>query len=75
MILSLARDFVLIAPLCVILPTRLGVVGPLYSAPIADVICLVITVVVVAVTFKKMGIISSKENDSCQAYVSAEPEA
>jgi Na+-driven multidrug efflux pump len=61
MILSLARDFVLLAPLCVILPIRFGVVGPLYSAPIADVICLVITVIVVAYTFKKMGITGSGE--------------
>jgi putative MATE family efflux protein len=54
MALSLARDFVLLAPLCVLLPMRFGVVGPLYSAPIADVICLVLTAVVVAVTFRGM---------------------
>jgi hypothetical protein len=54
MALSLARDFVLLAPLCILLPMRFGVVGPLYSAPIADVICLVITVCVVAYTFKGM---------------------
>jgi hypothetical protein len=45
---------VLLAPLCILLPIRFGVVGPLYSAPIADVICLVITVCVVAYTFKGM---------------------
>jgi Na+-driven multidrug efflux pump len=54
MILSLARDFVLIAPLCVILPARFGVVGPLYSAPIADVVCLIITVCIMAHTFRTM---------------------
>jgi Na+-driven multidrug efflux pump len=54
MILSLARDFVLIAPLCVILPARFGVVGPLYSAPIADVVCLIITVCIMAHTFRAM---------------------
>jgi putative MATE family efflux protein len=54
MALSLARDFVLLAPLCVLLPMRFGVVGPLYAAPIADVICLVITVCVMVYTFKAM---------------------
>jgi Na+-driven multidrug efflux pump len=56
MILSLSRDFILIAPLCILLPIRYGVVGPLYSAPIADVICLVITVCIMASTFKSMGV-------------------
>jgi Na+-driven multidrug efflux pump len=59
MVLSLARDFVLLAPMCILLPIRFGVVGPLYSAPIADVVCLVITVIVIAYTFRKMGIISA----------------
>jgi Na+-driven multidrug efflux pump len=72
MILSLARDFVLLAPMCIILPIRFGVVGPLYSAPIADVICLVITAIVIALTFKEMGIIRSDERVACSAYVSAE---
>jgi Na+-driven multidrug efflux pump len=54
MVLSLARDFVLLAPLCIILPIHFGVVGPLYAAPIADVICLVITVCIMAYTFKDM---------------------
>jgi Na+-driven multidrug efflux pump len=63
MVLSLARDFVLLAPLCVILPMRFGVTGPLYAAPIADVICLVITVCIMVYTFKKMTkTVSSEES-------------
>jgi Na+-driven multidrug efflux pump len=54
MALSLARDFVLLAPLCIVLPMQLGVTGPLYAAPIADVVCLVITVCIMAYTFRKM---------------------
>jgi hypothetical protein len=54
MVLSLARDFVLLAPMCIILPKYFGVVGPLYSAPIADVICLIITIIVMAHTFQGM---------------------
>jgi Na+-driven multidrug efflux pump len=75
MILSLARDFVLLAPMCIILPIRFGVVGPLYSAPIADVICLVITVIVIAYTFKKMGISGSHERVAHSSYVSVEQNA
>jgi Na+-driven multidrug efflux pump len=52
MVLSLARDFVLLAPLCIILPVHLGVVGPLYAAPIADIICLIITICIMAYTLK-----------------------
>jgi Na+-driven multidrug efflux pump len=54
MVLSLARDFVLLAPLCIILPAYFGVTGPLFAAPIADVICLVLTVVIMIYTFKGM---------------------
>jgi Na+-driven multidrug efflux pump len=54
MILSLARDFVLLAPLCIILPAYFGVTGPLFAAPIADIICLVITVFIMIYTFKGM---------------------
>jgi putative MATE family efflux protein len=60
MVLSLARDFVLLAPLCIILPIRFGVAGPLYAAPIADVICLIITAIVVSFTFKGMDTNESK---------------
>jgi Na+-driven multidrug efflux pump len=54
MLLSLARDFVLIAPMCILLPVKFGVVGPLFSAPIADVICLIVTIIVMAYTFRGM---------------------
>ena len=36
--LSLLRDFVLCVPLVLLLPLKLGVYGPLYSAPISDII-------------------------------------
>jgi hypothetical protein len=45
---------VLLAPLCIILPAHFGVTGPLFAAPIADIICLVITVFIMAYTFKSM---------------------
>lgn len=36
--LSLLRDFVLSVPLVLILPRFLGIMGPLYSAPVADIV-------------------------------------
>jgi Na+-driven multidrug efflux pump len=54
MVLSLARDFVLLAPLCIILPAYFGVTGPLFSAPIADIICIVLTAMIMVYTFKGM---------------------
>jgi Na+-driven multidrug efflux pump len=53
-VLSLARDFIFLPLLCILLPISLGVVGPLYSAPIADALCLILTVIVMMRTFKTM---------------------
>ena len=36
--LSLLRDFVISVPLVLILPRYLGITGPLYSAPAADIL-------------------------------------
>lgn len=36
--LSLLRDFVLCVPLILLLPLKLGVYGPVFSAPISDVV-------------------------------------
>jgi putative MATE family efflux protein len=44
--LSLLRDFVLSVPLVLLLPIKLGVFGPLLSAPIADAVSFVVTVVI-----------------------------
>lgn len=54
MALSLLRDFVLMVPLVLALPTALGVTGVLYAAPIADVISLVVAVVVVGKVLRSM---------------------
>ena len=47
MLLSLLREFVFSVPLVLVLPTLfdLGVMGPLFSAPIADVLVFVITLI------------------------------
>jgi putative MATE family efflux protein len=46
MCLSLLRDFVLLVPLTLLLPLRFGLMGALYSAPIADAVAFVVTVLI-----------------------------
>lgn len=43
--LSLLRDFILSVPLVLLLPRSFGVMGTLYSAPIADIISFIIVVI------------------------------
>jgi Na+-driven multidrug efflux pump len=52
MTLSLMRDFVLMTVLIIVLPIFMGVEGALYSSPIADTICLILTIVFIVITFK-----------------------
>lgn len=52
--LSLMRDIICLVPLTVLLPMHFGIIGILYSAPIADCIGLVLTAILVVVEFKKM---------------------
>ena len=51
--LSLLRDFVLCVLLTLLLPIKLGIYGPLLSAPISDVLSM-IAVVGVMVYLKKL---------------------
>ena len=55
MTLSLLREFVLSVPMILLFPlvTEPGVMGPLYSAPVADLITLLVAVVMMARTLKK----------------------
>lgn len=56
MTVSLLRDFILIVPLVLVLPHvfDLGVIGPLYSAPIADCIAFIVTAVMMYGVMKQM---------------------
>lgn len=56
MTLSLLRDFILSVPLILVLPGLfgLGVVGPLYSGPIADIISFLVAVVMMVRVFGKL---------------------
>lgn len=54
--LSLLRDFILLVPLVLILANRYGVVGLLYSAPIADVIAMIFTVIMTTKVMQELKI-------------------
>lgn len=54
-IVSLARDIVLFVPLVIILPKYMGVEGALYAAPIADLIGIIITIILLILFFNKLG--------------------
>lgn len=51
-IVSLTRDIVCFVPLVVILPRYMGVEGALYAAPIADVIGIIITIILLVLFLK-----------------------
>lgn len=53
-IVSLARDIICFVPLVIILPNFMGVEGALYAAPVADLIGIVITVVLLTLFFSKL---------------------
>lgn len=63
MTVSLLRDFILIVPLVLFLPKMFetGVIGPLYAAPIADIIAFLITAAMTVSVMKKMKQPKSKE--------------
>ena len=65
-IVSLTRDIILFVPLVIILPKFYGIKGVLYAAPIADVIGMFFTIILVVQFFKK---ISFKEEQVENIYL------
>lgn len=53
-IVSLARDIVFFVPLVIILPRYMGVIGPLWAAPIADLLGMTISGILVVSFFKEL---------------------
>lgn len=63
-ILSLVRDLVLLVPLTILLPQYLGMEGFFLSAPIADAIAFVLTLVLTLVEYHSLSV---KERENLQA--------
>jgi putative MATE family efflux protein len=63
MSLSLLRDVILIIPLVIILTDNFGVEGILYTAPIADFLALIITVIFIQYIMRHLSTLSSNQKD------------
>lgn len=71
-IVSLARDIVFFVPLVIILPNYMEVEGTLYAAPIADVIGIIITSILLILFFKNLGKETEKEKNSSPKIVDSQ---
>lgn len=59
-ILSLSRDIIFLIPAVIILPMHYGIVGALWSAPLADVLAIILTVILVSIEYKKISAASKQ---------------
>ena len=66
--LSVLRDVLLIV-LAILMPMEMGVMGILWSAPMADLIAIVITAAVVAKVWKQLGVESSTGAEKTAALI------
>ncbi|MGN1013485.1 MAG: MATE family efflux transporter [Clostridia bacterium] len=62
---SFLRQIILFIPLCLIISSRVGLMGALYAGPIADAICFVIVTILFIFEYKKIG----KEKTTSHALV------
>lgn len=53
--LSLLRDFVLSVPLVLLLPLKFGIYGPLYSAPVADIMSFIVVIAISIYLYRVLG--------------------
>lgn len=61
-IVSLTRDIICFVPLVIILPKFMDIKGCLYAAPIADIIGIIITVILLIHFFKSLGFEETTKN-------------
>lgn len=59
--LSLTRQLIFILPLILILPIRFGIMGLLYSAPVADLLSAIVTLFMVRAEFRAMRVLELSE--------------
>jgi len=62
-ITSLLRDIVCFVPVVIILPKFMGVKGALYAAPVADVVGIIVSSILVVIFFKKVGTIKKVKSE------------
>lgn len=60
-IVSLSRDIIFFVPLVLLLPKSMGVMGALWAAPIADLLGMIISVILIVLFFKKLIPVNEEE--------------
>lgn len=60
-LISLSRDIVCFVPLALCLPSKMGIQGVLWAAPIADAIGFFLTVILLVLFFRKLGRMQKEE--------------
>ena len=58
-LLSLSRDIFFLIPAVIILPIHYGIVGALWSAPLADILSMILTVILISIEYKKLAVSAS----------------
>lgn len=62
-IVSLSRDIVFFVPLVIILPKFMGVTGPLIAAPVADILGIIVSIILLVTFFKGLKVTSKVGKD------------
>ena len=66
---SFLRQIILFLPLCLFMSSKMGLMGALYAAPIADSICFVIVLTLFIFEYKNIGKESRKEENALESTV------
>lgn len=66
---SFLRQIILFLPLCLFMSSKMGLMGALYAAPIADSICFVIVLTLFIFEYKNIGKENHKEENALESTV------
>lgn len=71
-IISLIRDLICFVPIVLIIPNKLGIMGVLWSAPIADILGLLVATTLIIVFFKNINKLGEKQENNQEIQKSKE---
>ena len=71
-IISLIRDLICFVPIVLIIPNKLGIMGVLWSAPIADILGLLVASTLIIIFFKNINKLGEKQENTQEIQKSKE---
>ena len=71
-IISLIRDLICFVPIVLIIPNKLGIIGVLWSAPIADILGLLVASTLIILFFKNINKLGEKQENTQEIQKSKE---